>query len=268
MKNFPSERLSPLKIIWLDMTGDFESVDHTVDVTINSPDARKVFRVGLPDKDWTLADIVPLARILSDTIIQQVITDHTPEVLCKQGCSKCCRYFISLSIPEVARLSQEIQSKPHQQQEQIIHACLAASKCILDKRLSQNDLNITSISKWYDDLNLACPFLQDDLCSIYDQRPFVCREHFVTGTLPCGSNQYSDNEMVRMPVDISNAMAKLASALEARETEFIALPIFVAWLMDNEQRVQQKWPAQLIVRTLAQVIHELEQVNNVVPIGV
>ena len=29
-------------------------------------------------------------------------------------------------------------------------------------------------------LGLVCPFLEDDSCSIYDERPFVCRRYLVT----------------------------------------------------------------------------------------
>ena len=38
------------------------------------------------------------------------------------------------------------------------------------------------LGRRYAGLGLACPFLSDDLCATYEQRPIACREHMVIGS--------------------------------------------------------------------------------------
>ncbi|HEY4330425.1 MAG TPA: YkgJ family cysteine cluster protein, partial [Phycisphaerae bacterium] len=58
--------------------------------------------------------------------------------------------------------------------------------------------------KKYFDLRIACPFLENELCSIYTDRPLVCREYQVTSPVShCQNLDVSDIDSVVPPGQIS-----------------------------------------------------------------
>ena len=66
---------------------------------------------------------------------------------CRKGCSSCCRITVSISSleAEYVQTNLVIRQTPN-----------------LDKKVF---------------FGTPCPFLNDDACSIYEYRPFVCRRH-------------------------------------------------------------------------------------------
>ena len=67
---------------------------------------------------------------------------------CKKGCSHCCHYNVSISDLEAHYIQKTTKSK------------------ISNQRVGEPNFHGES-----------CPFLIDNSCSIYESRPFVCRQH-------------------------------------------------------------------------------------------
>lgn len=71
---------------------------------------------------------------------------HKDEMACKKGCSECCMHFSVLPVEYFSILQELKQNPPKQYQE---------------------------LNEEADD----CNFLINDLCQIYESRPFICRTH-------------------------------------------------------------------------------------------
>jgi len=74
------------------------------------------------------------------------IKQYTP---CKKSCSHCCYYEISLSEVEIQFIERSLKIKR-----------------------SKNEY----LGDFY---GVPCPFLKNQVCSIYFHRPFVCRRHVI-----------------------------------------------------------------------------------------
>jgi Fe-S-cluster containining protein len=77
---------------------------------------------------------------------EQLSKLHQKEMACKKGCSECCMHFSILPV-EYFSILQELKANPPQQ--------------------------YLELDEEADD----CNFLIDDLCQIYESRPFICRTH-------------------------------------------------------------------------------------------
>lgn len=77
--------------------------------------------------------------------VAEFVAKFTP---CKKGCSHCCYYSVSISEVEIEFIEKHTRIKRRKEY------------------LPSSDFH-----------GLACPFLKNGCCSIYESRPFVCRKH-------------------------------------------------------------------------------------------
>ncbi|MBN2594232.1 MAG: YkgJ family cysteine cluster protein [Sedimentisphaerales bacterium] len=216
-----------------------------------------------------LADIVPLARTVCDKITEitiRRIRSNQGRIPCGKGCSACCRHLVPLSVPEALRLKEEIDAAPVYRRELMLRACLRESRLILNHKLPKTlisqttesspvetvDLNL--LSSWYRSFESTCPFLNNNVCSIYKQRPLACREHFITGSARACRGMRGDAEVLDIPVRLPNVLGQLASELEGTDIEAVILPLAPVWYEENAERAKRSWPAEMIVRRFIEIV--------------
>ena len=228
------------------------------------------FRIDVGQGQARLADIVPLARTIctkiTDVVVESIRSDGG-RIPCRKGCATCCAlYLVPLSVPEALRLNEEISAAPPHQRESMLKACLLAARRILSQnppesfipqateasKLGPVDLNL--VSSWYTSLKLSCPFLYNRVCTIYEQRPLACREHFVKGSAGACRGERGTAEVVEIPVQIPNVLAQLAGELEGVSAEAVILPLTQVWCEQNAERAERTWPAAMMVRRFVEIL--------------
>jgi Fe-S-cluster containining protein len=237
------------------------------------------FRIGVEDKQAKLADIVPMARLLSTRIIQSVqniLAGNGIAVPCGKGCAVCCHYLTLLSVPEAFRMMEEIMLMPQEQINDIKQYCLKIAGQY-QKQLSKygafnvslntnivNEPQLMEIAEWYFKKKLPCPFLHNNLCTIYGQRPVACREYLVAGSvLRCQANDDETARKVRVPILIANALTFLSSELEHREQERVAVPYIFDWHTQNMERHNRTWPAAIMVKRFVEIVKTMKARNTI-----
>lgn len=105
-------------------------------------------------------------KSVADTnkLIDQLITETEvrEKFRCRKGCSFCCHMNVTISKDEAEHIGDYCKKNN-----------IKISKKYLKKQLleSVEDIAFSPVS--------ACVFLENNLCKIYDARPFACRHHFV-----------------------------------------------------------------------------------------
>ena len=112
------------------------------------------------------SDTYPIAFIGNlhrgiDRVVQLAV-DRGTGVACKTGCSYCCHARVEASAAEVFRIADEILGRP-----------LAEIEAVMDRLRAHAAAN-EGKAAWNE--RTACPFLSNDLCSIYAIRPAGCRK--------------------------------------------------------------------------------------------
>ena len=248
-----------------------------IDFSIDGFSSLLNFSVEVPDEEWALADIVPLAGEISEKMIEESLAslnEQGCQISCRKGCSTCCNYFIPVSIPEIFYLNRQIAGKSTGEQRDVIAKCLSSATRMMnddspdfcDSDPDSRDA-LEKVSQWYERLDMACPFLENHSCSIYEDRPFSCREHFMTGSSQICSSPDGAAEPVEMSLNISNALAVLTSQLEGSEVEGVALPLFYVWCHDSEGRGLMRWPAKEMIQRFVDIVREMAAENALVLSG-
>jgi Fe-S-cluster containining protein len=102
-----------------------------------------------------------------DKIAQQA--DLSQKTDCKPGCACCCSVRVEASEPEIFRIAREVKKRPADQIATIL------------ERLRNHVATPDGASR------TDCSFLEDNLCSIYEVRPAVCRRAHSLSAEKCRS---------------------------------------------------------------------------------
>lgn len=224
---------------------------------------------GINEKQTKLADIVLPAQVVCEKIINVVIKEirkHGENIPCLKGCCSCCHYFTPLSVPEVFWLREKIHAMPAALREIILKSCLSVAASITAKKLPKSIAALTSpdvevdmkkVESWYNNLKLDCPFLYKKVCLIYKQRPLVCREYFIVGSSRACKGKRGKATVLELPVQTSQVLSRLASKLEGKEEEAIAVPLVLPWCEDNLERSRRVWPTTLMLGHFIEITKEM-----------
>ena len=100
---------------------------------------------------------VKIVRLLK--LVGELSDAITPLVACKDGCNHCCKQAVAVNLGEARVISQRYG---------IPYTTPSADALTVE--------NLKEVQGKY--TNVACPFLKDDRCAVYEFRPFACRMHF------------------------------------------------------------------------------------------
>lgn len=138
-----------------------------------------------------LSSLLPLLHEITNQVVEAAVRDldHEGKTLsCQAGCGACCRQLVPLAEVDARDIARVIDAMPEPRQTEI-RARFAATrdKLIaagmwqqLENRHAWSDEEAKAVGMDYYRLGIPCPFLENESCSIYPDRPSVCREYLVT----------------------------------------------------------------------------------------
>lgn len=195
-----------------------------------------------------LRDLLPVAAEISAQVTALAIAhaeaagDH---VTCKPGCAACCRQLVPISAIEARRLAELVEALPPRRRRELERRFADALRQmeaigLLDPQAPRGRQALLgaavsgesawdNVSRRYFAAHIDCPFLEREECSIYADRPLVCREyHAVTPPAWC-SEFASGTRTVERPARMSEALAAAANALTGAALPSIPLPLAHEW---------------------------------------
>jgi Fe-S-cluster containining protein len=173
----------------------------TANITLGSEDWKIQTSVTVPTGPVRPVDLLPIIQSFSDGVVQSAVQASErggTKVSCKKGCGACCRHLVPVSEVEVLRLRELVSAMPEQRQSELRRR-LAVAREKLDEagllrklrhpetcteQTEQADAVMMRIEAGfaleYFAQGVACPFLEEESCSIYEDRPLACRQHLVS----------------------------------------------------------------------------------------
>ncbi len=102
--------------------------------------------------------------LLEERVIKKHFDEQKPYICCRKGCAHCCKNGeFPLSEIEMEYLMSGYEKLPQDKKAEI--------KKKIERLISQAKTNKQLRFRH------ACPFLIDDICSVYEFRPIICRTH-------------------------------------------------------------------------------------------
>jgi Fe-S-cluster containining protein len=226
----------------------------TVRVHLRVLDVDREFYLSVPVGPRRLVELLPVARELSDQLTTMALEKERAagrSVSCRAGCGACCRQLVAISLVEAQGLAELVDRLPPERQalvrdrfteavqklEQV--GLLDAADPHGQRNLRANDLgnieaSVHDVGVRYFAQNIACPFLEDESCSIYEERPSVCREYHVTSPAEHCVNLYVDDvESVPVPRRVGDSLMKAAHDTAGLPTGKMPLTLSLEWSAAN-----------------------------------
>ncbi|KAB1442261.1 YkgJ family cysteine cluster protein [Pseudodesulfovibrio senegalensis] len=205
-------------------------------------------QMDLPAGLVQIADILPALFDIADIAFGRTVMEYEAKGLtlaCGPGCGHCCKQLVPVSDHEALHLTRVVRSLKGALRQQV----MAGFESGLDKLRSAGLLEYMmdffrtrvhdtpgyrEMQRKYWELDISCPFLVDDSCSIHPQRPITCRQYSVTGSPKNCRNVFTPGVEVaeiHQPVDLGGALAGFTGA-GARKSRVV--PIILSLAMEEE----------------------------------
>lgn len=203
----------------------------TAHIKLRWPQGDRVFSVPMPPAESTLLALLPAARALSHEATAlglEHARSQGQQISCRAGCGACCRQLVAISMVEAEALADMVASLEPQRQaivrqrfadaiERLEQAGLLdpqepkGERSVLAEDLGPRAATLQGVSRRYFQLQIPCPFLENESCSIHEERPIVCREHHVTTPAAnCAQLFQLSVDRVEPPVRLGEVLARTA----------------------------------------------------------
>jgi Fe-S-cluster containining protein len=219
-----------------------------VNFTLAMGEARLNASVPVPAGATNVTALLPVLQVLTNSVVGAAaarVEAAGEKVSCRAGCGACCRQLVPLSLFEAEALALWIGGLDGERQrelEQRFHAALRGlQESGLLERMTpelweEGSASARAVVLDYLAAKVACPFLEDESCSIHPIRPLVCREYLVT-TPPefCAAPKVGEVQGVVMPVKLSKALYALGAQVESGSVGWIPLVFLWHWMKSGAE---------------------------------
>ena len=218
----------------------------TANIKLASPDWEMGFQVTLPEAPIAPRELLPLAQNLSNAIVDATVKEietRGGKISCCKGCGACCRQLVPISETEARSIAELVESLPEPRRSQIKARFQDAAKRLAEAGLLEK---LRQPERWYREgyrefgleyfrQGIPCPFLEDEACSIYPDRPVTCREFLVTSPAKNCQNPASEPiRSVKLPMSVGPALAKLGTPEDdLPKARWVPLALALEWTAAN-----------------------------------
>lgn len=233
------------------------------EIALNTPAGRLTTAIDVPTGFIPITAIVPVTRRLGEEAAGLEVHQAREAGLtisCKMGCAACCRMLVPLSAPEAFALREYVEQLPADrrthlltrlsdtkdrlQQEGLwdrLNKVAEASRAVPDEELDP-------INRAYYALRIPCPYLENEMCSIYEARPAACRELLVTSPAEL-CQDLVQNPVTPLPVSmrIGSILGLVWGTLTGSPPRLIPLPLALDWAEQHEEESRRTWPGPALL---------------------
>jgi maleate isomerase len=223
-----------------------------------------------PPEYARLDEVLPLMREIDDHAIGVAVqrTEAAGKtVSCSKGCAACCRAQpVPVTPPEAYALLRLVENLPEPRRADVRARFADRARRLRDAGLADRflaidgdgdvtDVQLRDAARRYFRLGLACPFLEDGACSIYEDRPFVCREYLVTSPAErCNDPFMTPVEGIRMPVVGGAAMLRSATKFLEKPQFTVALTLALEYAQAHRVELERTFASrELFPRSLQEL---------------
>lgn len=213
-------------------------------VTIDLGTERLQVGFAVPREPMPLDGLLPLARALVERSLAMAV-ESLPEgksIQCRAGCGACCRQVVPISETEARMLAELVDAMPEPRRSIVRERFRQAKETLVQSgmwdllldRANWGPSDVHSRGVDYFHQAVACPFLEDESCSIHADRPLSCREYLVTSDpFHCERLDGPKIEYVQLPFKASTALNKMSASPNPVFHSWVPLVQIFDWLAAN-----------------------------------
>ncbi|HKU94290.1 MAG TPA: YkgJ family cysteine cluster protein [Vineibacter sp.] len=239
---------------------------HTV--TLQIGETADPIRIGLPAGDVLPEDVLPALRTITDIVMARAAAAAEARgrtITCREGCAACCRHLALISDIEARSLADLVERMPEPRRSAVRARFAAAGKRMTEAGFAELAYNAASLlpdrletlADDYFRLQIACPLLEDERCSVYDDRPLVCRRAVVTSPAAYCANPGDKRLQLLLVPKLTAAILLMTSDETPPRPTVVPLALALDWAWSNRDDTPQRgadiWMRRFISRLPAGV---------------
>ena len=217
----------------------------------------------VPDDPIRLDEALPFLQQIDELVVDRAVNQVKAKgehVSCARGCSACCRAQpVPVTPPEALALSRLVESMPAERRaevetrfadrvQKLEQAGLASE--FLDRSSELTREQARQIAERYMALGIVCPFLEEEACSIYPHRPFVCRQYLVTSPAAlCRDPLHQPIVRVPMPIRAASATLATSSALMGHPQYTVPLVLSLEYARKHPE-LERRFESEVVFKHL------------------
>ncbi|HWB13094.1 MAG TPA: methyltransferase regulatory domain-containing protein [Pirellulales bacterium] len=203
-------------------------------------------QIEVPEGPTTPRELLPILQWFTDEAVEAARGQAAQEgktISCRAGCGACCRQLVPLSLAEAHHVAALIEELPEPRRDEIrrrfqeAERRLAAAGLLerLTGRVPTNDAALPLALEYFG-LGIACPFLEDESCSIHPDRPLACREYLVTSPAEnCRRPTAETIKKVRLPAWVSRVLLAQERGDSTEPLSWVPLTLAPRWAGDHPE---------------------------------
>lgn len=233
------------------MAGEHETVTARIALTIAG--TRLEANLTVPSATVPLSGVLHVLHEVSDAVIGGVVTSVETQgrsISCRQGCAACCRQLVPLPKVEALWMRDLVENLPEPRRSTVKARFADAIRRLDEAGLLERLRAIDSLTaeekrvlgNEYFVERVDCPFLEEELCSIFSDRPFVCREYLVTSP-EAFCQEFTTHELVgvEMPVQIWPQVARMGEdPNRPRPLSWVPLVLAMEWAEAHREGTSER----------------------------
>lgn len=181
-------------------------------------------------------------------------------VSCRAGCAACCRQMVPLAAAEARQIAALVAAMPAPRRS-VIEARFHEARTVLADVGLTTQVSLIAVMQYaerddygrrYFRLGLACPFLDDENCTIYPDRPLACREYLVTSPASACDDP-TDGTIRSVPLAGRSSAAVTARGKEVEGHGTVMLVDALAWAAGHPAPEPEYPGIELALSTIARM---------------
>lgn len=244
------------------------------------------FNVPVPQEPSRLLDLLPATGAIASQEAQANIDASRArgkDISCRAGCGACCRQLVAISAVEAQALHELVERMPEERRAVIRERFAAGIRRLeeaglLDPReppgrrmpvarqRATASLTLTDLGHRYFQLGIACPFLEEESCGIYEDRPAVCREYHVTSPAENCKHIYEVQvDRLEPSFHVSEILGKVARRLAGVEQNTLMLIQSLEWAEANPDALKVAFDGRQMFGVLIEELAKLASGKEATP---
>lgn len=213
--------------------------------------------MSVPAEPVKLRRMLPLLRQMSSGFVgaaEEQVAAAGRTVSCKAGCGACCRQLVPVSETEAFELSELVESMPEERRTVIKQRFADGIERLrsagffgrLDAASLGDEGDYQMSVREYFGYGIACPFLENESCSIHEHRPITCREYLVTSPAEfCATAEGKGVENVGQLFELKESLISVSRNATSEALPYVPMIAVLEWAAsradDAPERTGREW---------------------------
>jgi Fe-S-cluster containining protein len=227
----------------------------------------------VPVKPVKSRRMLPVFQGMSELFVElgeKEVAAAGEKISCRKGCAACCRQLVPLAEIETHHIAGLVESMPEPRRSEIKERFEKAWQHFtkngwldrLDASAAATHKERQSLVVEYFHESVPCPFLEDESCSIHENRPLACREYLVTSPAEyCFTLSGEKIKKVSLLANPSETVRQITNSENLnRIVNFVPLVLALEWAKrfpdESPENTGEQWMAKFFTRLTKSEIPE------------